>query len=73
MNGERHLSEESWLCTGIDFRALAVYNCDVKHKQWPQIVFGLYVHEHMKSIFMYLCISEESHGTPCLVDDNCCH
>lgn len=41
VNDEGQLSEESWLGTGIDFRALAVDNqfSDVKHNQQPQIPF----------------------------------
>lgn len=48
VNDERLLSEESWLGTGIDFRALAVDNqLDTNHKQWPQIPFWIYFsHTH---------------------------
>lgn len=75
VNGERRLSAESWLCIGIDFRALAIDSqlCDVNHKQWPQIIFKLYLSCIHGRIYVCVCISEESHETPFPVDDNCCY
>lgn len=76
VNDERHLSEESCLCTSIDFRALAIDNqlsdanhCS-SHKFHSDYTFHIFMDIYMY-LYIHIYLSQKSPMES--VDDNSCY